>query len=106
MIMLSTPPPSSGPPRPLSGSRGPRPEWVVRAEEVFHLLRECSPSERETLLAEECGGDDKLAQRVRRLLAASDQAGDLLPGETPWSPEVEAELARLKPEEASERIGP
>ena len=43
---------------------------------------------------------------VRALLAAHEVAGDFLRTDAPLSPEIEAELARLKPEEAGEVIGP
>jgi hypothetical protein len=45
-----------------------------------------------------------LQQEVQRLLAAHEDAGAYF--EPPNSPEIEAELARLKPEEEGERIGP
>jgi hypothetical protein len=51
-----------------------------------------------------CGDDDVLLQRVLALLAARAAASDFL--EAPLSPEIEAELARLKPEEGGEMIGP
>ena len=45
-----------------------------------------------------------MQKEVHRLLAAHEEAGTYF--ERPNSPEIEAELARLKPEEAGEWIGP
>ena len=63
-----------------------------------------APAEREAFVAEACAGDEALQREVQRLLAAHEEAGTYF--EPPNSPEIEAELARLKPEEAGERIGP
>ena len=62
--------------------------------------------ERDAFLAAECGDDAALKAEVRALLAAHEAAGDALKSNVPPSPEVEAELARLKPEEGGEMIGP
>src|SRR6185436_8345970 len=48
-------------------------------------------------------GDESLQKEVQRVLAAHEDAGTYF--EPPNSPEIEAELARLKPEEEGERIG-
>ena len=53
---------------------------------------------------EACGDDADLQARVRELLAAHEAADDFLTSEPPLSPEIEAELGRLKPEEEGERI--
>jgi serine/threonine protein kinase len=63
------------------------------------------PQERTAFLTRECGGDRALRERVEGLLASHEGAGDFLEASAP-STEMEAEFARLKPEEAGERIGP
>ncbi|MEO8351300.1 MAG: serine/threonine protein kinase, partial [Chthoniobacteraceae bacterium] len=63
------------------------------------------PEARERFLVEHCEGDDELLARVRQLLAANEEAGTFLSEGTALSPEIEAELARLKPEAEGERIG-
>ena len=102
--MPSPPPPpprSSGPPKPPV--RQPQPPAHVEA--TFHSALSRPPAEREAFLAEACGNDDALHAEVQALLAAHDAADDSMQGDAPLSPEIEAELARLKPEEG-ERIGP
>ena len=61
--------------------------------------------DREAHLAEGCAGEEDLLREVRALLKAHEEAGDFLQAREP-GPAVKAELARLKPEEAGERIGP
>ncbi len=48
---------------------------------------------------------DALHAEVMALLKAHEAAGEFMADDAPLSPEIEAELARLKPEEAGERIG-
>ena len=75
------------------------------AESLFLAAAEIAqPQERTAFLARECGGDLALRERVEGLLASHEEAGDFLEPSAP-SPEMEAEFARLKPEEAGERIG-
>jgi serine/threonine protein kinase len=77
-----------------------------RVEAIFDRALELSNrSARDAFVRAECGDDLAVEARVRRLLEMHDEAGGFLK-DTPVSPEVEAELARLKPEEAGERIGP
>jgi hypothetical protein len=47
-----------------------------------------------------------MVERVCALLRAHDAAGDFLSGGPALTAEIEAELARLKPEENGESIGP
>jgi serine/threonine protein kinase/Leucine-rich repeat (LRR) protein len=78
-----------------------------RARTAFEAALEISaPAERERFVTERCAGDEELLARVRELLVAHEEAGDFLRDEAPLSPEIELELARLKPEEAGDRIGP
>jgi eukaryotic-like serine/threonine-protein kinase len=77
-----------------------------RAEALFLAAAAIAqPQARSAFLDRECGDDLALRARVDGLLASHDDAGDFLQPAVP-SPELEAELARLKPEEARERIGP
>jgi len=75
-----------------------------RAEALFHAAAEIvAPGERVLFLQRECAGDDALRARVKTLLASHDQATRFL-DPAASSPELEAEFARLKPEESGERI--
>jgi serine/threonine protein kinase len=75
------------------------------AEALFLAAAEIGePEERTAFLARECGDDRALRERVEGLLASHEGAGDFLEASAP-SPEIEAEFARLKREEAGERIG-
>jgi WD40 repeat protein len=82
-----------------------RPNAAARAEAIFDAALDLPEAERERFVAAECAGDEALGQRVRALLAANTAAPDFLE-ESPTSPEIEEQLARLKPEEAGDRIGP
>ncbi len=83
-----------GPPRPPSSE----------AEATFNSAIAQPPEQREVFLAGVCAGDVDLEAEVRALLAAHCESGES--AEPAHSPELEAELARLKPEEEGERIGP
>src|SRR6478752_2375007 len=61
--------------------------------------------EREGFLAAACQDDSELREQVLSLLQAHASAGPFLQSPAAVSPEMELELARLKPEEAGERIG-
>ncbi len=108
---MSTPPPP--PPRPVNSPTPPAPPKrdlpapfsEARAEEVFNGVVALPESEREGFLASECNGDNRLRERVQVLLAAHSDESDFL-DEPQITPEIEAELARLKPEEGGEMIGP
>jgi eukaryotic-like serine/threonine-protein kinase len=77
-----------------------------RAEAIFNAACEVSdPENRAALLNAECGEDLTLHACVRRLLIEHDDSGGQFHVAGPLSGEVEAELARLKPEEGGERIG-
>jgi len=68
------------------------------------------PTEREAFIADACGDDASLLANVRALLAAHEAARSRIMEEVPASSEVsrevDAELARIKPEEDGEMIGP
>ncbi|MEO7317467.1 MAG: serine/threonine-protein kinase, partial [Chthoniobacteraceae bacterium] len=101
--MITPVPPPPPPPKPGPPSR---PKPPARAEVTFNSALARPPAERAAFLAEACGDDAALHAEVRALLAAHEAADDLVKTDTPLSPEVEAELARLKPEEGGEMIGP
>src|SRR5678816_1497738 len=63
-------------------------------------------AERDGFLALACRDDAELKGQVLSLLGAHEGAGEFLGAGPALSPEIEAELARLKPEGVGERIGP
>jgi serine/threonine protein kinase len=78
-----------------------------RLIEIFHEAKARSSGiQREAFLAEACRDDPELQARVIALLQAEGRAGGFLQSQPQFSIEIEAELARLKPEEAGGRIGP
>ena len=83
---------------------------MTSAERLIEVFNEAKAratgAERDIFLAESCRNDAELKAQVLSLLGAHQNAGEFLKAEPALSPEIEAELARLKPEEAGERIGP
>jgi serine/threonine protein kinase/tetratricopeptide (TPR) repeat protein len=78
-----------------------------RLIEIFNEAKaRAAGAERDAFLAESCGDDAELKAQVLSLLGAHEGAGDFLKAQPALAPEIEAELARLKPEEAGDRIGP
>jgi eukaryotic-like serine/threonine-protein kinase len=76
-----------------------------RVEGIFHAALDVADAvEREHFIDAQCTGTPALAARVRRLLAEHESADDLL-NRTPIATEIQWEVARLKPEEAGDRIG-
>ena len=110
--MPMTPP--QPPPRPFTSPVRPPPprvpglsaERAARAEETFNSALERPAAERAAFVAEACAEDADLQARVGKLLAAHEQADGFLEADAPLSPEVEEQMARLKPEEGGETIGP
>jgi hypothetical protein len=76
-----------------------------RIEATFHAALSRPAGDREAYMAEACAGKEELLREVRAVLKAHEEAGDFLNAGEP-SPAIKAELARLKPEEADERVGP
>ncbi len=77
-----------------------------RVEAIVHAALELSdPAERDTFISAECRDDLALEARVRRLLGSHEDSHGL-PESAPLSTGIASEMARLKPEEAGERIGP
>src|SRR4051794_33278037 len=81
----------------------PMNERDVRIEAIFAeaVARE-NDAEREAVIAR---APESIRGEVRDLVQAYKKADEILEEEA-LSPEIEAQLARLKPEEAGERIGP
>ena len=75
----------------------------IRLEEIFEHAAALPAAERAAWLDEACAGQPELRAEVEELLR-SHEAGGFMKG-APRRPDIEAELARLKPEEAGERIG-
>ena len=73
-------------------------------EQIFQAAAALPPHERGSYLDAACGDDLALRARLERLLASREAPGFM--DAPPLDPDIEAELARLKPEEAGERIGP
>ncbi len=107
---MNTPPPPP-PPRPAGAPTPPKPPLPraaepvaeTRVEAIFNRAVALPEAEREGFLVVACQGDERLRQRVQALLAADADDSEVL-DEPPLTPELEAELARLKPEEEGDRI--
>ncbi len=103
--MSSTVPPPP-PPRPSGSPKMPtRPKTPGKAEMTFNSALERPTAEREAYVVQACGEDTVLMAEVRELLKAYEAAEGFMKTEGPLSPEVEEQLARLKPEEAGDVIG-
>jgi WD40 repeat protein/serine/threonine protein kinase len=80
---------------------------AARAAATFNVVVEKPVPDREAFLAQACAGDTVLMGEVRALIAAHDAAGGgFMQENSPVSTGIERELARLKPEESGEAIGP
>jgi tetratricopeptide (TPR) repeat protein len=79
----------------------------IPEEELFlRAATERPAAERPAYLAAACEGQPELLARVERMIEMRGIVACLQqPVDEPLPPEVEAELARLKPEEGGERIG-
>ena len=75
-------------------------------EVLFHAALKQPREELTAFLDQECASDAELRAEVDELLRAYHRDDSLLRVDAPGHPELEAELARLKPEEAGEKIGP
>jgi serine/threonine protein kinase/Leucine-rich repeat (LRR) protein len=93
------------PPAPQKPNNDVLQQRASKIDAVFAAARAKPLHEREAFVAAECGGDESLRAEVLLLLASIDARCDLA-SELKPSPDVEAELARLKPEETGDRIGP
>src|SRR3954462_7285310 len=75
----------------------------VRIEAAFNeAVAQTTATRREEVIAR---AEESIREEVRELVRAHVKSSDFLEDEA-LSPEIEAELARLKPEEVGERIGP
>jgi eukaryotic-like serine/threonine-protein kinase len=78
----------------------------MNEEEIFQAAAEMPAAERAAYLATCCEGQAALRQRVERLLASHDHDAFMQrPADRADSAELQAELARLKPEAGEDRIG-
>ena len=78
----------------------------IAAEEIFRTAAALPAAERAAYLEAACEGQPELRARVGRMLEVQGIAAFLQhPPDETVPPEIEAELARLKPEEGGERIG-
>ena len=101
----SMPPPT--PPKPPGLPKRPLPPPIAaRAEATFNSALARPAEERWAFIERECGNDDALRAEVRALLHAHEAADGFMMDDGPLSPEIEEQLARLKPEESGEMIGP
>ncbi|WP_206026342.1 tetratricopeptide repeat protein [Roseimicrobium sp. ORNL1] len=78
-----------------------------RLIEVFNeaKARAAGPA-RDQFLADACGDDLQMREQVLSLLRADDGAGAFLEKTIPLPREIETEMARFKPEQAGDHIGP
>ena len=84
----------------------PDPPSPKNEEEIFQIASDMPAPERTAYLRTACEGQPALRQRVERLLGSHDDGGFMQrSSDRNDSPELEAELARLKPEEGEDRIG-
>ena len=73
-----------------------------RVIEVFNQAQIQPPGElRREFIAHACGDDESLCAKVTAMLGEHD--GSFVNADAAVSPEIEAEFARLKPEEVGER---
>ena len=78
----------------------------MNEEEIFQVAADMPAAERAAYLRTTCEGQPSLRARVERLLASHDDGGFMQRSvDRTDSAELEAELARLKPEEGEDRIG-
>src|SRR5688572_7957488 len=74
--------------------------------EIFNEAKlRSAGTDRDAFVTQACAGDADLLEQVRSLLLADGRVGDFLQGAPTFSPAIEAELARLKPEAEGDRIG-
>ncbi len=103
---MNTPVPPTPPTPSPSGKPQPPVAHDAKLEATFNSALERPMEEREAYIAQACGDDTVLLADVRGLLAAHEDAGDFLKTEAPPASAIKAEVVRLKPEEAGDRIGP
>ena len=78
----------------------------MNEEDIFQVAAEMPAAERLAYLAVACQGQPALRHRMERLLASHDDDAFMRrSSDRHDSAELQAELARLKPEEGEDRIG-
>ena len=84
----------------------PDPSFPIVVEEIFRTAAALPVAERAAYLDAACEGQAGVRARVERMLEVQGIGAFLQhPPDETIPPEIEAELARLKPEEGGERIG-
>jgi hypothetical protein len=76
-----------------------------RGERLFYEALDLPEHERPAYVKGACGGDTALRDEVYGYLRDYEQAGAFFQEEGPAAPELELELAGLKPETPGEKIG-
>ena len=71
-------------------------------EEIFQYAAAMPAEERASYLEHACDDNAPLRKRIERLLGSHDSQGFM---DVPISPEIQAEIERLKPEDAGDSIG-
>ena len=77
----------------------------INEEEILQVAAALPRTKRTTYLDKACEGRLDVRARLERLLAEREASGFAASPTAPLSPEMEAQMARLKPEESGERIG-
>ncbi|HMJ88188.1 MAG TPA: serine/threonine-protein kinase, partial [Candidatus Acidoferrum sp.] len=78
----------------------------MNEEEIFQIAADMPATERGAYLATACEGQPALRQRIERLLGSHDDGGFMQrSSDRNNSAELQAELARFRPEEGEDRIG-
>src|SRR5688572_5406648 len=84
----------------------PAPDSTPNEEEIFQTAAALPLSEREEYLDRACAGHPDVRAAVDRLLISIEADAFMhRPSDRTAGPELESEFARLKPEEAGDRIG-
>ena len=78
----------------------------INEEEVFEVAAALPADEQAAYLDAACDGRPELRARMERLLAAHGKCEFMQVEMREMSAEIEGQLARLKPEEEGEHIGP
>ncbi len=87
----------------MSNDPAPMNPPPLTEEDLLQAAAALPATERAAYLDHACASSLELRARIERLLASHDATGFM---DAPPSPELAAQLARLKPEEPGDRIGP
>ena len=78
----------------------------INEEEIFQVAAALAVGERAPYLDAACGDDRSLRARIKGLLGSHDKGGIMHGPAAEPGPDIKEQLARLKPEEGGEMIGP